>query len=65
MVSAVEITATAVHIHTYTHTADPVALSHFDDNSVRVNYARYKAKKIYERQALYSEYSMTKPSRKQ
>lgn len=51
--------------HTYTHTAVPVAQTHFDNKSVRVNYTRYKAKKIHEHQALHSEYSMTKPSRKQ
>lgn len=64
MVSSVEITVTTVHLHTHTHTTVPVAKSQFDINSVRANYASYKAKKIHDHQALYSEYSMAKPSRK-
>lgn len=64
MVSAVEITATTPHIHTHTQSTVPVAQSQFDINSVQVNYASYKANKIYDHEALYSEHSMTKPSRK-
>ena len=47
VVSAVEITATTVHTHTHTHSI-PVAQSQFDVNSVHVNYASYKAKKIHD-----------------
>lgn len=48
--------------HTYTHTTVPVAQSQFDINSIHVNYANYK--KFHDHQALNSEYSMIKPSRK-